>query len=134
MSRPRVLIVEDDRTVSVALRRLLHRTHDVALASDGREALEIILRGERFHAIVSDVTMPQMTGIELYEHVAREAPEQARGFVFLTGGVQGATARALRQTGAPHLEKPVDIDELRQTLAAVAASAPVPPAAPAGPA
>lgn len=126
MHRPRVLIVEDDRTVSVALRRLLHRTHEVELAKDGREALEIIQRGERFHAIVSDVAMPQMTGIELYQHVAREAPEQARGFVFLTGGVQGATARALRQTGAPHLEKPVDIDELRQMLAAVTSS----PAAP----
>lgn len=126
MSRPRVLIVEDDRTVSTALRRLLHRTHEVELAKDGREALEIIQRGERFHVIVSDVSMPQMTGIELYEHVAREAPEQARGFVFLTGGVQGATARALRQTGAPHLEKPVDIDELRQMLATVASS-PAPP-------
>lgn len=126
MSRPRILIVEDDRTVSVALRRLLHRTHEVELAKDGQEALAIIQRGERFHVIVSDVAMPQMTGIELYEHVVREAPEQARGFVFLTGGVQGATARALRQTGAPHLEKPVDIDELRQMLAAVANS-PAPP-------
>lgn len=124
MSRPRVLIVEDDRSVSAALRRLMHRTHEVALASDGREALELLLRGERFHAIVSDVTMPNMTGIELYEQVARQVPDQTRGFVFLTGGVQGATARALRQTGAPHLEKPVDISELRQTLADLAGGAP----------
>lgn len=120
--RPRVLIVEDDATVSRALHRLLHRTHEVELAHDGVEALASIRAGRRFHAIVSDVAMPQMTGLELFDHLAREAPEQARRIVFLTGGVQGPVARRLRQTGAPQLEKPVDISALRDTIAQLAAT------------
>lgn len=118
--RLRILIVEDDATVSQALRRLLHRSHEVELAGDGRQALATILAGKRFHVIVSDVAMPEMTGIELFEQIARADPEQARRFVFLTGGVQGHVARQLRQTGAPQLEKPVDIGELRTTIAQLA--------------
>ncbi|HRC57246.1 MAG: response regulator [Myxococcales bacterium] len=120
--RPRVLIVDDDATIGKALHRLLRRTHDVELASDGQEALAAIRGGQRFNAIVSDVAMPLMTGIELFEHLAREVPEQARHFVFLTGGVQGPVARKLRQTGAPQLEKPVDISALRDTIAQLADS------------
>ena len=47
-------------------------------------ALEQILGGAEFDAIVCDVMMPGITGTELHERVAREKPELAPRFVFIT--------------------------------------------------
>jgi CheY-like chemotaxis protein len=57
--------------------------------------------------------MPEMTGIELHERLARERPELARRFVILTGGVYSARAREyLDRLPNARLDKPFHIAEL----------------------
>lgn len=123
MSRLRVLIVDDEAIFTQALRRLLQRTHDVEVANDGEQALAVVRSGKRFDVILSDVMMPAMNGIELFEAVQAVDPEQARHFVFLTGGAFGGHAQnRLRSLGTRQLEKPVDVAALRSMISLVAES------------
>jgi CheY-like chemotaxis protein len=117
LRRHRVMLVDDEPQVAQTMERLLRRDYDVTLAACGRDALDLINRGARFDAIVSDVMMPNMTGIELIEELQRIAPDQAQRLIFLSGGAFTAQTRErLDALGAPQLEKPVTAKELRACL------------------
>jgi len=122
--RPRVMVVDDDPLVAHTVERLLRRDYDVTVAVCGRDALEHITRGTRFDAIVSDVMMPNMTGLELVEELQRSAPDQAQRVILLSGGAFTAQTRErLDQLGTPLLEKPVTAKELRAWVAQVVTEA-----------
>ncbi|HEU4731467.1 MAG TPA: two-component regulator propeller domain-containing protein [Kofleriaceae bacterium] len=116
--RHRVMIVDDEPRVSQALKRMLHGDHDLTLVSCGAEAIEHVAAGERFDAIITDVMMPNMTGIELFDRLENLAPDQAMRMIFLSGGVFTAQTRTrLEAAGNPQLQKPVSSQELRACLA-----------------
>jgi signal transduction histidine kinase/ligand-binding sensor domain-containing protein/ActR/RegA family two-component response regulator len=122
--RHRVLLVDDDPQVAATMGRLLGRDHDISIALCGRDALDLIDRGARFDAIVSDVMMPNMTGIELLEELRRIAPGQAQRLIFLSGGAFTAQSRErLDALGVPQLEKPVTAKELRACVLRVVTEA-----------
>jgi CheY-like chemotaxis protein/anti-sigma regulatory factor (Ser/Thr protein kinase) len=122
LQRLRVLVVDDEPLVTEMLARVLRRDHDVVAVSCGRAALEQI-SGCWFDAIVSDVMMPNMTGIELLEALVRIDPEQAKRLIFLSGGVFTPETRArLDALGTLQLEKPVSMKELRRAVLGVAAA------------
>jgi CheY-like chemotaxis protein len=114
------MLVDDEPLVAQTIERLLRRDYDVTIARCGRDAIEHIARGVRFDAIVSDVMMPNMTGIELVEELRRVAPDQAQRLIFLSGGAFTAQTRErLDALGAPQLEKPVTAKELRACLSQI---------------
>jgi PAS domain S-box-containing protein len=119
--RPRVMLVDDEPMVAQTIERLLRRDYDITIASCGRDALAHVVGGTRFDAIVSDVMMPNMTGIEMLEELRRTAPEQAARVIFLSGGAFTAQTRErLDVLGAPQLEKPVTAKELRACVLRIA--------------
>ena len=60
-----VLIVDDDPRVGLALKRVLEaRGFRVDVACDGQAAVELVMR-KRYEAILTDIQMPQMTGVDL---------------------------------------------------------------------
>jgi len=119
--RHRVLLVDDEPHVTQTIKRLLLRDYDVTIAERGQEAIEHLARGTRFDAIVSDVMMPNMTGIDLFEEIQRIAPDQAQRLIFLSGGAFTAQTRArLGALDVPQLEKPVTANELRACVKRVA--------------
>jgi PAS domain S-box-containing protein len=123
--RHRVMLVDDEPQVVHTMERLLRRDYDITIALCGRDAIDHIARGARFDAIVSDVMMPNMTGIELTEELQRIAPDQARRLIFLSGGAFTAqTHERLHALGAPQLEKPVTARELRACVQRVVTDAP----------
>src|SRR5262249_59608194 len=83
--RHRVMLVDDEPLVASTMERLLRKDYDVTIAACGKDALDLITGGAWFDAIVSDVMMPNMTGIELVEELQRVAPEQAPRLIFLSG-------------------------------------------------
>jgi signal transduction histidine kinase len=113
--RGSVLIVDDETIFASSLRRLLGREHDVEVAHDGHEALARFRAGERFDAVVSDLMMPGLGGIALYDAVSVLAIEQAQRFVFLSAGASAATELLTRITN-PWFDKPCDLDALRATI------------------
>ncbi len=107
----RILVVDDEPLVTQALARLLSMKHHVDAAGGGREALSRLLSGERYDVILCDISMPDITGLDVYDEVARQLPEQAARIVFVTGGITSASHRArLDAISALVLEKPVDVD------------------------
>jgi PAS domain S-box-containing protein len=119
--RHRVMLVDDEPQVAQTVERLLRRDHDVTVALCGKEAIAHIASGSEFDVIVSDVMMPNMTGIELLEELRRIAPAQAARLIFLSGGAFTAQARdQLAQLGVLQLEKPVTAKELRASISRIA--------------
>jgi CheY-like chemotaxis protein len=115
--RGRVLVVDDDITFATSMRRLLSREHDVTVETSPGAVLELVERGARFDAILSDMMMPGMDGVELHDRIAAVAPDQAERMIFVTGGVFTDSARRfLEQASNPCFDKPCDLDELRATV------------------
>ncbi len=110
--RSRVLIVDDDRPVAAALALEL-QDHDVVVAGSGREALEILRRDTRFDAVLCDIMMPELSGIDLFHWLEPIEPALARRFVFMTGGAFTPRAqRFLAEVENPRLDKPFPTADL----------------------
>jgi PAS domain S-box-containing protein len=115
--RGRVLVVDDEPAVAAAVRRVLAAHHDVAVLGSAGEALTAIGAGGRYDAILCDLMMPGMTGMELHDTLARVAPDQARRIVIITGGAFTRDAREfLDRVSLPCCEKPFDADRLRELV------------------
>jgi two-component system cell cycle sensor histidine kinase/response regulator CckA len=108
-SRPRrrVLVIDDEPGLLASIGRTLGGTHDVVTAPSGQAALEILGGDARFDAVLADLMMPDVTGMDLYERVRADHPGLERRFVFMTGGAFTARAqRFVAETPNHCLEKP----------------------------
>ncbi len=118
----RILIVEDDDHVAAVLERLLSQDgHDTVWAQDGEIALETLSqtreRDDAFDLMISDVKMPNMSGIKLYERVSQWQPDLAKHTLFITGDTMSSGTREfLRHVGLPYLTKPFKLEEMRLAL------------------
>ena len=115
--RARILIVDDEVALVRADRRSLGRYHDVLVAYDGQDALDLLKDDQNFDMILCDLMMPIVNGIEFYEKAALLAPQLRRRFVFCTGGA--TTVRALQfisDRGIRLLEKPIDKGTLNNAI------------------
>ena len=87
--------------------------HDVTTVGSAREALTRIESGERYDVILSDLMMPEMSGIALHAAIAQVAPDQVGKMAFMTGGAFTAEARAFfDHVKSPTIEKPFDRADL----------------------
>jgi two-component system response regulator AtoC len=111
-----VLIVEDEANMRRVLRALLRRADYQTLeAADGQRALEI-LDAESVDAVLSDLKMPHMNGLELLQVVQQR--HQSVPFILLTAyGTIGSAVEALKQGAFDYLTKPFDPDEIQQVVA-----------------
>lgn len=115
--RGRLLIVDDEVVASGSLRRLFSNEHDVSVANRGREALELLRSGQRFDAILCDLLMPEVTGIELHAELRRIAPDQADCMIFLTGGAfSEGSQQFLDGISNRWFEKPCNLEQLRAAV------------------
>jgi CheY-like chemotaxis protein len=118
--RPSVLVVDDEPRILKIVAAVLGSDHDVTCEARADAALTRIRAGERFDAILCDLMMPQVTGMDLHETLVQIAPRQAEAMVFLTGGAFTPRARAfLERLSNPLVEKPFDAAALRVGLARV---------------
>ncbi|QWR76165.1 response regulator [Candidatus Magnetomonas plexicatena] len=70
MSGRRVLLVDDDELVREMVSFFLTESgFDVTTAEGGNDALDIIDKGSFFDVVVSDINMPEMSGLELAQEV-----------------------------------------------------------------
>jgi two-component system cell cycle sensor histidine kinase/response regulator CckA len=129
----RVLVVDADRQAASLTASVLGERYDVAVVASGREALERLRRERDFDAIVCDLVMPEMTGMELYETVGTLRPELRDRFLFIAepGALPREAREFLAHTAAPCLPK-ADVaqgvcDSLASLLLAAATEPPVPP-------
>ena len=113
----RVLVVDDEPLIGKAVKRILGSAHQVTAVTSGRAALELLNGGQTFDVILCDLMMPEMTGIELYQHLLEHRPADANGMVFVTGGAFTEQAREfLDEVSNSRLEKPFDHQTLRNLV------------------
>ncbi|NIW44262.1 MAG: response regulator, partial [Gammaproteobacteria bacterium] len=80
-----LLLVEDDYSTREAMKTLLEDSnYRVLVASNGQEALSIYQKeGEAIALVISDMVMPEMGGVELYQTLVESYPEVK--MLFITG-------------------------------------------------
>ncbi|KFE65299.1 response regulator [Hyalangium minutum] len=123
--RGRILSVDDEPMIGTAISRSLRQEHDITALTSAREALTQLIRGERYDLILCDLMMPEMSGMDLFEEIARVAPEQSSRVVFLTGGAFTPMARDfLGRVKNRHMEKPFTPKELREFVRGVMTESP----------
>jgi CheY-like chemotaxis protein len=116
--RRRLLLIDDEPAVGASVRHLLQEQHEVDIVQDAREALHRIARGERYDAILCDVVMPGMTGMEFVAELERLEPRLARRTGLMTGAVITPHTRAfIASRASDYLQKPFEPDGLRQFVA-----------------
>jgi PAS domain S-box-containing protein len=103
----RVLLVDDERNLGRALERAVEPEVRLDFVTDAHEGLARIARGEKYDAVVCDLMMPTMSGIEFYEALRERDPALAASTGFITGGTFTQPARefAARMAGRV-IEKP----------------------------
>ena len=112
--RGRLLVIDDEELVIVALKRVLGKEHDVASVSQAEEALKLFRSGEQFDVIICDLMMPGMTGMDLHAELRQSMPEQAGRMIFLTGGSSTIAAQTFLETVSNLIiDKPFDLKKLR---------------------
>jgi response regulator RpfG family c-di-GMP phosphodiesterase len=112
--RSRILIVDDEREITEILADLFCSDHDCETAGSAEDALARLSDCE-FPLVISDITMPGMSGLEMIPHIKELAPNTV---VVMISGMQTVESaiEALRLGAFDYLMKPFD---LRQVEAVV---------------
>ncbi|HEU4479590.1 MAG TPA: HD domain-containing phosphohydrolase [Pyrinomonadaceae bacterium] len=113
-SRSRILIVDDEPDITEILSDLLGDEHDCTTANSAERALALLSETE-FHLVISDITMPGMSGLEMLPRAKSISPNTV---IVMISGMQTVESAigALRLGGFDYLMKPFD---LRQVEAVV---------------
>jgi DNA-binding NtrC family response regulator len=115
MDRPRVLVVEDRRSVLQVMTTILGAAHDVVPASDGVTALSLVASSS-FDVVLTDVRIPGTSGFEVLRGVQERSPRTA--VVMMTAFANVPDAVAAMKLGAfDYVAKPLDADEISLVVA-----------------
>jgi CheY-like chemotaxis protein len=115
--RSRVLIVDDDESIVFALHRALYQDSDRCdvLLAGSAEIAQQILEGVRIDVLVTDVHLPEKSGMDLLSWVAVQAPA-TRVIVMTAFDVSGIRDRAHAFGCLRLVRKPFDVQEMRAEI------------------
>lgn len=115
-ARGRVLLVDDQPELRRLYRRNLTKLgYEVVEASNGRAAIELACQ-EHFDVVISDVRMPDLSGVELLRELYELDPDLP--VVLMSGGMDVETERAATQYRAfAYLMKPVPFEHIQTSAA-----------------
>lgn len=126
LTRPRILIVEDNQVNRIMLKKMLCDSYEVLEAANGKEALHLLLEcGERIDAILLDIIMPVMDGYEFLQCRRREDRlREIPVLVLSQSDSRKSEIRALELGANDFVRKPYEPDKLRYRLAELMAPPP----------
>ena len=124
LSGKKVLVVDDETYLVECLADAIAawgcEVRPCGLAAEAIQKLQV----ESFDLIVSDIRMPGLSGIQLYEWIREYQPAMARRILYTTGdSFDPETREFLERTHLPSLGKPFDLKKLKQALGDLLASA-----------
>lgn len=113
----RILLVDDEPMILDLLVDILGAGgYQVDTAANGAEAARKV-RGNVYDLIISDVRMPQMNGIELYDEILAARPELANKVIFVTGDlIDPDTLAFVERIGAKTIAKPLEIQQVLRAI------------------
>src|SRR5262245_6485798 len=112
----KILVVDDEKSILSLLKEALTQWgYQVSTASSAVEALGMLKNG-LFDALISDIRMPDMTGLDLLREIRKQ--DETIEVVMMTGYPTIASAvQALKEGAYDYLSKPLILDELRHLMA-----------------
>ncbi len=113
----RILVADDDAASRALMEQILAEDgHTVLACSDGAEAIrrleEETGRGGEFDAVVSDIRMVDVDGLEVLDWVHKHIPETPVLLVTAFGNVDGAVD-AIRRGAYDYISKPYDVNAIK---------------------
>ena len=107
----KVLVIDDEEIIRNKLKKLIEKEgFETLTAADGKEGLEIFHK-EQPGLVITDITMPEVDGMEVLHTVKRTDPNCE--VVLITGyGDFETSIKALREGVLDYLKKPIDLDQL----------------------
>lgn len=112
---PRILVVDDEQGVRESMRLILRDDYEVLLAGSGEEALQMAAESPP-HAVLLDLVLPGIDGLETLERLRGSAPTTPVIMVTATRTVKTAVA-AIKLGAYDYVQKPFDFDDLRIVVA-----------------
>lgn len=119
MNPKNILIIEDDETQRLSLKRILEAEGYVTLlAADSAELTAILDEEKDIHLILMDIGLPWINGFELAEMMKQHLDLKKLPLVFLSAQAEPEDFDKARQVGASdYIKKPFDIEKLKQVVA-----------------
>ncbi len=117
-AKARILLIEDDReTAALIAEDLVDRGFQISIAYSGQDGLAAVLR-DRPDLVLSDVSMPGMSGFEVLERLTRLAPRfENMPFIYVTALAGRDNELRGRRLGADdYVTKPIDFDLLEMII------------------
>ena len=112
MSKPRILVIDDEESPRESLRFILKDRYDVTLMESGPNGLETLAKSEPFDVVLLDMKMPQMDGLEVLTRILQRTPTMPVVMVTAITDAKPAV-QAMKLGAADYLNKPFDVDEIR---------------------
>jgi CheY-like chemotaxis protein len=121
----RVLVVDDETQIRESLQMLLEDAgHTVTTAARGAEALDTLRAAPESEVVLLDLLMPEMDGLGVLRAVTADPQLAERhGYILMTADsdrLLSAAAHVLAALPVTVVRKPFDIDDVLETVAAVA--------------
>lgn len=121
--KPRVLIVDDEVNIRRVLQAMLKRAgYETIVGEDGREALQKVEEDGPFDAVITDLKMPRLDGMELLRILTEKHPDIPVIMITAHGSV-GSAVEAVKLGAFDYVEKPFEQEALRQIVAKATRSA-----------
>ncbi len=115
MKKPSVLLIDDDASLRRVIEfSLIEAGYAVRPAASGEEGLAFFGQ-EPFAAVITDITMPGMSGMEVLSRI-RQADTQIPVIIITAYGTIESAVDAMKQGAFDYITKPFNRDELRITL------------------
>lgn len=114
--KPRILVVDDEESIREFLEIMLRKEgYEVTCAEDGAKALDLVKK-RSFDMVISDLQMPNMTGLELLKQVKSQFPDLVFMLITAFGTTENAV-EAMKSGAYDYILKPFKIDEVRINIA-----------------
>jgi DNA-binding NtrC family response regulator len=112
----RILIVDDELNMRLVLAAMLKREgYDVASAADGVEAMQL-LKSTPVAAVVTDLKMPKIDGMQLLDLVSRNYPD-IPVIIITAHGTVATAVEALKKGALDYITKPFELEEMKSVIA-----------------
>jgi len=114
--KPRILVVDDEESIREFLEIMLRKEgYDTTCVEDGQQAIDI-LKKKSFDMVISDLQMPNVTGMELLKEVRATYPNLM--FMMITAfGTTETAVDAMKMGAYDYITKPFKLDEVRINIA-----------------
>ena len=114
----KILVVDDEEVIVDLLSAVFDDEGVIESASNGKEALEKTMV-KYYAAIVTDVDMPVMNGIEFYNKAIEKYPNIKERFLFFTGTADAERLSFFKESNLKYLIKPAPINQIKELLAGI---------------